>query len=110
MCFVTSFRGTQVGDDDVGDGDDDVGDSDVDVAVLVLCSKFFGKPSWVFDMLSVLLIILSLHLHPQPALEDASNIMRVISVKNYCESTRVVIQLLQYQNKVEMMVMMLSRF
>ena len=34
--------------------------------------------------------------------------MRVISVKNYCESTRVVIQLLQYQNKVEMMVMMLS--
>ena len=44
------------------------------------------------------------------ALEDASNIMRVISVKNYCESTRVVIQLLQYQNKVEMMVMMLSHF
>ena len=34
------------------------------------------------------------------ALEDASNIMRVISLKNYCESTRVVIQLLQYQNKV----------
>ena len=33
-------------------------------------------------------------------LEDASNIMRVISLKNYCESTRVVIQLLQYQNKV----------
>ena len=36
----------------------------------------------------------------RPALEDASNIMRVISLKNYCESTRVVIQLLQYQNKV----------
>ena len=35
-------------------------------------------------------------------LEDASNIMRVISLKNYCESTRVVIQLLQYQNKVTM--------
>ena len=30
--------------------------------------------------------------------------MRVISLKNYCESTRVVIQLLQYQNKVTMMV------
>ncbi len=28
--------------------------------------------------------------------------MRVISLKNYCESTRVVIQLLQYQNKVTM--------
>ena len=33
-------------------------------------------------------------------LEDMSNIMRVISLKNYCENTRVVIQLLQYQNKV----------
>ena len=45
-------------------------------------------------------------------LEDASNIMRVISLKNYCESTRVVIQLLQYQNKVMVMmilVMMPSR-
>ena len=29
-----------------------------------------------------------------------SNIMRVISLKNYCDNTRVVIQLLQYQNKV----------
>ena len=36
MCFVTSFRGTQVGDDDVSDGDDHVGDSDVDDSVLVL--------------------------------------------------------------------------
>ena len=34
-------------------------------------------------------------------LEDMSNIMRVISLKNYCENTRVVIQLLQYQNKVK---------
>ena len=34
-------------------------------------------------------------------LEDMSNIMRVISLKNYCENTRVVIQLLQYQNKVD---------
>ena len=32
--------------------------------------------------------------------------MRVISVKNYCESTRVVIQLLQYQNKVKLMVVL----
>jgi len=46
-------------------------------AVLVLCNKFSSDP----------------------CLEDASNIMRVISLKNYCESTRVVIQLLQYQNK-----------
>ena len=34
------------------------------------------------------------------AAEDAGNIMRVISLKNYCESTRVIIQLLHYHNKV----------
>ena len=34
------------------------------------------------------------------AAEDAANIMRVISLKNYCESTRVIIQLLHYHNKV----------
>ena len=34
------------------------------------------------------------------AREDASNIMRVISLKNYCEGTRCVIQLLHYHNKV----------
>ena len=37
-------------------------------------------------------------------LEDMSNIMRVISLKNYCENTRVVIQLLQYQNKVDSLI------
>lgn len=31
--------------------------------------------------------------------EDAANIMRVISLKNYCEDTRVIIQLLMYHNK-----------
>ena len=41
-------------------------------------------------------------------LEDASNIMRVISLKNYCESTRVVIQLLQYQNKVMVMMILVT--
>jgi len=46
-------------------------------AVLVLCNKFSSDPK----------------------LEDMSNIMRVISLKNYCDNTRVVIQLLQYQNK-----------
>ena len=34
------------------------------------------------------------------AREDASNIMRVISVKNYSENTRCIVQLLHYQNKV----------
>ena len=34
-----------------------------------------------------------------PSAEDAANIMRVISIKNYNEDVRVIIQLNQYQNK-----------
>ncbi|OBS67083.1 hypothetical protein A6R68_04390, partial [Neotoma lepida] len=32
--------------------------------------------------------------------EDISNIMRVLSIKNYCSRTRVIIQILQSHNKV----------
>ena len=35
----------------------------------------------------------------EPDAEDAANIMRVISLKNYCEDTRVIIQLMMYHNK-----------
>lgn len=35
--------------------------------------------------------------------EDASNIMRVISVKNYASNVKVIIQLLQYQSKTYLM-------
>jgi len=34
-----------------------------------------------------------------PDAEDAANIMRVISMKNYCEESRIIIQLMQYPNK-----------
>merc|ERR1719158_1801316 len=34
-----------------------------------------------------------------PDAEDAANIMRVISMKNYCEESRIIIQLMQYHNK-----------
>ena len=34
-----------------------------------------------------------------PDSEDAANIMREISVKDYCEDNRVIIQLLLYHNK-----------
>lgn len=34
-----------------------------------------------------------------PDAEDAANILRVISIKNYCDNIRVIIQLLQYHNK-----------
>ena len=36
---------------------------------------------------------------PDPDAEDAANIMRVISMKNYCEESRIIIQLMQYHNK-----------
>lgn len=35
-----------------------------------------------------------------PDAEDAANILRVISIKNYHDNIRVIIQLLQYHNKV----------
>ena len=37
---------------------------------------------------------------PDPDAEDAANIMRVISIKNYAHDLRVIIQLMQYHNKV----------
>ena len=37
---------------------------------------------------------------PDPDAEDAANIMRVISIKNYSDDIRVIIQLMQYHNKV----------
>ena len=36
----------------------------------------------------------------EPVKEDLSNIMRVISLKNYSEGTRCIIQLLYYSSKV----------
>lgn len=36
----------------------------------------------------------------EPVKEDLSNIMRVISMKNYSESTRCIVQLLYYSSKV----------
>ena len=36
-----------------------------------------------------------------PDQEDASNIMRVISIKNYHADIKVIVQLLQYHNKVK---------
>ena len=35
-----------------------------------------------------------------PNAEDEANIMRVISIKNFCDSIRVIVQLMQYHNKV----------
>ena len=45
-----------------------------------------------------------------PDAEDAANIMRVISIKNYSDDIRVIIQLMQYHNKVSIEVLMLFIF
>ena len=67
-------------------------------AVLVLADKFSLDPSKNISQLSPVSFNLSL-----PAREDASNIMRVISVKNYNENTRCIVQLLHYSNKSYLM-------
>ena len=43
-----------------------------------------------------------------PDAEDAANIMRVISIKNYSDDIRVIIQLMQYHNKVQYSVVQYS--
>ena len=40
-----------------------------------------------------------------PDQEDAANIMRVISIKNYHSDIKVIVQLLQYHNKVSYFLM-----
>lgn len=39
-----------------------------------------------------------------PDAEDAANILRVISIKNYHDDIKVIVQLLQYHNKVRVFV------
>jgi len=38
-----------------------------------------------------------------PTLEDTTNILRVISVKNYCEGMRCIVQLMNYKNKAHLL-------
>ena len=71
----------------------------------VICCIWF----WLFNQIQkkvmncICVLIMASYLSVAE-LEDMSNIMRVISLKNYCENTRVVIQLLQYQNKVNSLI------
>lgn len=44
-----------------------------------------------------------------PDAEDAANIMRVISIKNYSDDIRVIIQLMQYHNKVSLIHLITSQ-
>ena len=47
-------------------------------------------------------LVLANKYSPDPDAEDAANIMRVISIKNYSADIRVIVQLMQYHNKVMM--------
>ncbi|KRY19358.1 Calcium-activated potassium channel slo-1 [Trichinella patagoniensis] len=44
-------------------------------------------------------LVLANKYSPDPDAEDAANIMRVISIKNYSADIRVIVQLMQYHNK-----------
>ena len=46
-------------------------------------------------------LILSNKYCVDPDQEDAANIMRVISIKNYHADIKVIVQLMQYHNKVK---------
>ena len=46
------------------------------------------------------MLVLADKFSTEPVKEDLSNIMRVISMKNYSESTRCIVQLLYYSSKV----------
>ena len=46
-------------------------------------------------------LVLANKYSPDPDAEDAANIMRVISVKNFSDDVRVIVQLMQYANKVK---------
>ena len=52
------------------------------------------------NVTSIQVIIIADQFAPDPDDEDAKNIMRVIAIKNVCEEIKVVIEVLQYYNKV----------
>ena len=60
------------------------------------CSQPIGL---VFSPQAAACLVLANKFSEEPDAEDAANIMRVISLKNFCEDTRVIIQLMMYHNK-----------
>lgn len=50
-------------------------------------------------------LVLANKYSPDPDAEDAANIMRVISIKNYSAEIRVIVQLMQYHNKVSLVLL-----
>ncbi|XP_011311561.1 calcium-activated potassium channel slowpoke isoform X15 [Fopius arisanus] len=71
----------------------------------VYCNTILGRTFLVFFLLVGLVheadacLVLANKYCQDPDAEDAANIMRVISIKNYSDDIRVIIQLMQYHNK-----------
>ncbi|XP_076298529.1 calcium-activated potassium channel slo isoform X44 [Lasioglossum baleicum] len=71
----------------------------------VYCQTILGRTFLVFFLLVGLVheadacLVLANKYCQDPDAEDAANIMRVISIKNYSDDIRVIIQLMQYHNK-----------
>ncbi|XP_076172053.1 calcium-activated potassium channel slo isoform X36 [Ptiloglossa arizonensis] len=71
----------------------------------VYCHTILGRTFLVFFLLVGLVheadacLVLANKYCQDPDAEDAANIMRVISIKNYSDDIRVIIQLMQYHNK-----------
>nr|XP_034829587.1 calcium-activated potassium channel slowpoke isoform X26 [Maniola hyperantus] len=71
----------------------------------VFCHTVLGRTFLVFFLLVGLVheadacLVLANKYCQDPDAEDAANIMRVISIKNYSDDIRVIIQLMQYHNK-----------
>ena len=66
--------------------------------IFISCFDLTNKKT-TFILLFSACLVLANKFCDNPDTEDASNIMRVISLKNFCEETRVIIQLMQYHNK-----------
>ncbi len=75
----------------------------VDLDRVKVNDKYYEKNFLFFNQLkrSEAVLILANKDAIDPDGEDASNIMRVISIKNYHSETKIIVQLLQYHNKVK---------
>lgn len=69
------------------------------VVIFVRVIFYFCEYNFQVDAADACLVLANKY-SPDPDAEDAANIMRVISIKNYSAEIRVIVQLMQYHNKV----------
>jgi len=84
LCVSTSVKTQSAREPEIGDAPP--------VAKLIFCGQVHEADAC---------LVLANKYCQDPDAEDAANIMRVISIKNYSDDIRVIIQLMQYHNKVK---------